>query len=148
MQIFLRSANAKTRDDEFGYQWLYPTPVVFGEPGDRIEVCVSLLQWFPVRRNLETDNEYIKFNPVDPGNSLWFAFWVQIDIPRGNYSANDIVSRITEAIKANSYQDDLEASFDTTNLRLVIKWKTTSGSHHMAITGDAAHPGDVWVCKR
>lgn len=134
-QIFLRSANCTSRDDESGFTWLYPSPVVFGEPGDRIEVCVSLLQWFPILRNLDTPYELIEISPTDPNGSYGGMYWTTIIVPRGNYTANDIADRITKAFETFSdARYRLKASFDQTNLQLVIK-RPDETSDLIAITG-------------
>jgi hypothetical protein len=123
MQIFLRSGNATSRDDESGYTWLYPTPVVFGEPGDRIEVCVSLLQWFPIRRNLEIEGERLVINArnfVDDWTTVYY--WVEILIPSGNYSVDGIVKIINDEYERfTDINDRVEAVFDSTNLRFILK---------------------------
>lgn len=136
MQIFLRSQNATSRDDESGYTWLYPSPVVFGEPGDRIEVCVSLLQWFPIRRNLDVENEVLYVNHLDPTVGMGYMYWKTIPIPPGNYSADDIATAINNEYKNSTPNETLEASLDQSNLKLTIKRKSGSTlNQNIAIKG-------------
>lgn len=136
MQIFLRSQNCTSRDDDSGYTWLYPTPVRFGEPGDDIQVCVSLLQWFPILRNVDGTNEYLDINPTDPDSMIGAAFWTTVFIPRGNYNVNDICTLITDAFKdVSDAQYRLVASFDDANLQLVIKRPAGAPSNLIAIKG-------------
>ncbi len=125
MQIFLRSQNCTSRDDESGYTWLYPKPVTFGQPGDLIEVCVSLLQWFPITRNIDRDDEYIVVSPRDPNGEFGFVFNA-ISFARGNYSIDDIVRGINDYFRALPADERVEASFDQTNLKLVLKRPTES----------------------
>lgn len=110
MQIFLRSANATTIDDEGGYTWLYPAPVVFGEPGDKVEVCVSLLQFFPVQQNLPTPQAIvINYSSAPIEQSAYL-----ITIPAGQWS----VDQITAAY------DNITSSFASPRVRFTYDDKT------------------------
>ena len=125
MQIFVRSGNATSVDDDGTYTWLYPTPVVFGQPGDDIQVCVSLLQFYPILKNLETIDEHFRAYPRDP-NGPSPGYGTLIPVPPANYNVNSLIEVFNKAWGTAIPDDRLELTFDTSTLQFVIKRPSAS----------------------
>ena len=121
MQIFLRSQHATTVAEGV-YTWLFPTPVRFGNPGDRVEVVLSLFQFIPIRRNIPI--EYYITIDTRPGLPIMTGetgSWT-ITIPAGNYDAMTFAALINEGAK--NLTDEVSFTFDPTAMGFVLR-KTT-----------------------
>lgn len=86
MHIHLRASNATIQSDDGGYTWLFPSPVVLGEPNDRIEVQISSYQYYSAVRNVSARTLSINGTPIT--------------IPDANYSAYDLLDLIRPALPA------------------------------------------------
>ena len=118
MQIFLRSQYATTFADGV-YTWLFPNPVRLGDPGDHVDVAVTLFQYISVRRNIPFEDGWVGVT-IRLGESppTGVQYYVQVSIPPGNYTAQSMAALITEGLKPLA--DPVEFKFDETRMGFVV----------------------------